>query len=69
MAPGAQMYTRLSYEGPYAVPEIKRELAALLKRDGFASVAEAVGADAKAPARPPARPPTNTPLHPPEGRG
>jgi len=43
-----QLYSQLAYEGPYAVPLIKTELAALLKRDGFASVEEAVGADAKA---------------------
>jgi dihydroorotate dehydrogenase len=40
-----QLYTALIYKGPAAVGAIKRDLAALLKRDGFASVAEAVGAD------------------------
>ncbi|MBV9077886.1 MAG: quinone-dependent dihydroorotate dehydrogenase [Methylobacteriaceae bacterium] len=40
-----QLYTALVYEGPGLVPRIKRELAALLRRDGFRSVAEAVGAD------------------------
>jgi dihydroorotate dehydrogenase len=40
-----QLYTALVYEGPGLVGRIKRELAALLRRDGFASVAAAVGAD------------------------
>lgn len=43
-----QVYTALVYEGPLVVRKIKRELAALLRRDGFSSVAEAVGADHKA---------------------
>jgi dihydroorotate dehydrogenase len=33
------------YEGPPIIRRIKDELAALLARDGFASVADAVGAD------------------------
>ena len=41
-----QLYTALVYDGPALVGRIKRELAALLRADGFASVAEAVGADA-----------------------
>jgi dihydroorotate dehydrogenase len=40
-----QLYTALVFEGPVLVARIKRELAALLRRDGFASVAAAVGAD------------------------
>ena len=40
-----QLYTGLVFHGPALVNRIKRELAALLKRDGFASVADAVGAD------------------------
>ena len=40
-----QLYTALVYAGPGLVAEIKRDLAALVKRDGFASVADAVGAD------------------------
>ena len=40
-----QLYTALVYEGPGLVGRIKRELASLLQRDGFASVAAAVGAD------------------------
>lgn len=38
-----QLYTALAYRGPRLIVEIKRDLAALLQRDGFASVAEAVG--------------------------
>jgi dihydroorotate dehydrogenase len=40
-----QIYTALAYEGPQAVPNIKEGLVACLKRDGFNSIAEAVGAD------------------------
>jgi len=40
-----QLYSMLVYEGPPLVRRIKEELAALLARDGFASVADAVGAD------------------------
>ena len=42
-----QLYTALVYQGPGLVNRIKRELAALLARDGFAHVADAVGADIK----------------------
>jgi dihydroorotate dehydrogenase len=38
-----QFYTALVYHGPGLVGRIKRDLAALLRRDGFASVAAAVG--------------------------
>jgi dihydroorotate dehydrogenase len=41
-----QLYTALVYEGPGLPARILRELEALLKRDGFASVAEAMGVDA-----------------------
>jgi dihydroorotate dehydrogenase len=40
-----QLYSALVFEGPGLVRRIKNELAALLTRDGFASVAVAVGAD------------------------
>jgi dihydroorotate dehydrogenase len=40
-----QIYTALIYEGPCVVPRIKRELAALLRRDGYSSVTDAIGAD------------------------
>jgi len=42
-----QIYTALIFEGPLVVRKIKRELAALLRRDKFGAVAEAVGADHK----------------------
>jgi len=41
-----QLYSALVYQGPGLVGRIKRELAALLTRDGFTSVAQAVGKDA-----------------------
>ncbi len=40
-----QLYTARVFEGPGIVVRIKRELARLLRDDGFASVAGAVGAD------------------------
>ena len=40
-----QLYTGLIYRGPGVVREILRGLPALLERDGFESVADAVGAD------------------------
>jgi dihydroorotate dehydrogenase len=40
-----QLYTALVFHGPALIGRIKRELADLLKRDGFASVTDAVGAD------------------------
>eukprot|EP00283_Hemiselmis_rufescens_P006052 CAMPEP_0173435166 /NCGR_PEP_ID=MMETSP1357-20121228/14368_1 /TAXON_ID=77926 /ORGANISM="Hemiselmis rufescens, Strain PCC563" /LENGTH=404 /DNA_ID=CAMNT_0014400119 /DNA_START=8 /DNA_END=1222 /DNA_ORIENTATION=- len=43
-----QMYTRLAYEGPYAVRKIKRDLDNLIKKDGFSGVSECVGLDARA---------------------
>jgi dihydroorotate dehydrogenase len=39
------LYTALVYEGPGLIGRIKSELAGLLHRDGFRSVADAVGAD------------------------
>ncbi|HZO92879.1 MAG TPA: quinone-dependent dihydroorotate dehydrogenase [Candidatus Baltobacteraceae bacterium] len=42
-ASALQLYTALIYGGTAVVTRIKRELAALLRRDGFGSVAEAVG--------------------------
>jgi dihydroorotate dehydrogenase len=38
-----QLYTGLIYHGPDLIDRIKRELAALLRRDKFASLADAVG--------------------------
>jgi dihydroorotate dehydrogenase len=40
-----QLYTALVFAGPALLARIKTGLAALLRRDGFASVGEAVGAD------------------------
>jgi dihydroorotate dehydrogenase len=40
-----QLYSAMVYEGPPLVRRIKDELAALLARDGFASVTEAIGTD------------------------
>jgi dihydroorotate dehydrogenase len=42
-----QLYTALVFDGPALVTRIKQELAALLRRDGFSSVAAAVGAGAR----------------------
>ena len=38
-----QLYSALTYQGPGLINRIKQELAALLARDGFGHVAEAVG--------------------------
>ena len=42
-----QLYTALVYQGPGLVRRIKADLTSLLAADGFAHVADAVGADAK----------------------
>ena len=42
-ASAVQLYSALVYHGPGLVTRIKAELAALLRRDGFASVSAAVG--------------------------
>ncbi|EDO35448.1 predicted protein [Nematostella vectensis] len=42
-----QLYTALAYQGPPVVRKIKRELAELLRKDGFGSVQEAVGINHK----------------------
>ncbi|MFQ5467112.1 MAG: dihydroorotate dehydrogenase (quinone), partial [Kiloniellaceae bacterium] len=54
-----QLYTALIYEGPGLVGRIKEGLAARLRADGFATLAEAVGADHRPPA---ARAPATGPL-------
>ncbi len=41
-----QLYTALVFQGPGLITRIKRDLAWLLARDGFAHVADAVGKDA-----------------------
>jgi dihydroorotate dehydrogenase len=45
-----QLYTALVFEGPALIGRIKRGLAELLRRDGYASVADAVGAEHRTPA-------------------
>ena len=40
-----QLYSAMVFEGPPLIRRIKDELAALLARDGYARVAEAIGAD------------------------
>jgi dihydroorotate dehydrogenase len=40
-----QLYSAMVYDGPPLIRRVKDELAALLARDGFASVNDAVGAD------------------------
>ncbi len=40
-----QLYSALVFHGPGLVATIKRELAAVLRRDGFARLSDAVGAD------------------------
>ena len=42
-AQAVQLYSALAYDGPGLVERIKRDLAARLRADGFASVAEASG--------------------------
>jgi dihydroorotate dehydrogenase len=46
-ASAVQLYTALVYAGPGLISRIKHGLTALLQRDGFATVADAVGADSK----------------------
>jgi dihydroorotate dehydrogenase len=48
-----QLYTALVFHGPSLVQRIKRELSALLARDGFTSISAAVGADAHLPSTTP----------------
>jgi dihydroorotate dehydrogenase len=43
-ASAIQLYTALIYRGPGLVAEIRHDLAARLRAEGFASVADAVGA-------------------------
>ena len=61
-----QLYTALVFQGPALIGRIKRGLAELLRRDGFASIAQAVGAD-HAPHPP--RPAGWAPPSPASGRG
>ena len=43
-AEAVQLYSAMVYEGPGLVTRVKRDLAARLRADGFASIAQAVGA-------------------------
>ena len=45
-ATAVQLYTALIYQGPALVARILRELDAFVARDGFDSLADAVGRDA-----------------------
>ncbi|HVE82208.1 MAG TPA: quinone-dependent dihydroorotate dehydrogenase [Myxococcales bacterium] len=47
-AQAVQLYTGFIYGGPWTVARMLRELVELLRRDGYPSVAEAVGADLRA---------------------
>lgn len=40
-----QLYSALAYQGFPVIGKVKRELAGLLRRDGYANVSEAIGAD------------------------
>jgi dihydroorotate dehydrogenase len=51
-ASAVQLYTALVYEGPRLPARIAAGLSLLLRRDGFASIAEAVGTDLDGRARP-----------------
>lgn len=42
-----ELYTAFAYDGPMVIPAIKQQLTECLERDGFSSVAAAVGADHK----------------------
>jgi dihydroorotate dehydrogenase len=42
-----QLYSALTFQGPSLVASIKRDMTKALKHDGFNSIVEAVGADAK----------------------
>jgi dihydroorotate dehydrogenase len=44
-----QLYTALAYDGPGLIARIKRDLIALLARDGMARLSDAIGADAGKP--------------------
>lgn len=44
-AHAVQLYSALVYEGPGLAAQIKQDLLALMARDGFASIGDAVGAD------------------------
>ena len=40
-----QVYTGFAYAGPALIPRLKRELLAAMDEQGFATIADAIGAD------------------------
>ena len=42
-----QLYTAFAFAGPALIPRLKRDLAAALRAEGFASMQDAIGADAE----------------------
>ncbi|QYU66577.1 quinone-dependent dihydroorotate dehydrogenase [Leptolyngbya sp. 15MV] len=40
-----QLYAAFAYDGPALIPRIRRELAAAMRREGFGSMKQAIGAD------------------------
>ena len=42
-----QLYSAFAFHGPALIPRLKRELAAALRREGFARIEDAVGVDAR----------------------
>jgi dihydroorotate dehydrogenase len=40
-----QLYTALALDGPALLPRLRRELLAALDAEGFATAADAIGAD------------------------
>jgi dihydroorotate dehydrogenase len=55
-----QLYTALALEGPALVTRIKKDLLALLARDGFARLSDAIGADVDRLGASPAYPSTSS---------
>jgi dihydroorotate dehydrogenase len=55
-----QLYTALIFDGPILVGRIKQQLAELLRTDGFASIAEAVGTARRLGRRPKSQSPLST---------
>lgn len=47
-----QLYTALIYQGPGLIRRLRRDLAALVRADGYGTLAEAVGADHRSPVPP-----------------
>jgi dihydroorotate dehydrogenase len=51
-----QLYTALALEGPSLIARIKHELLALLEKDDFRTIADAIGADVRGVAGAPSSP-------------